>query len=55
LRPRLKLTPGADAAEDEEDEDIGLAPQQTDPDLSWSELVAALDENDADDVNWSAP
>ncbi|MGZ3273958.1 MAG: polar localization protein TipN [Caulobacteraceae bacterium] len=50
LRPRLKLTPAAEAAEEEEDEDAGLLPPETDSDLSWSELVAALDENDADDV-----
>ena len=50
LRPRLKLTPAAEAHEHEEEEAAGPPPPETDPDLSWSELVAALDENDADDV-----
>lgn len=51
LRPRLKLTPAAEAPDEDEDEDAGLPPPPVaDPDLSWSELVAALDENDADDV-----
>jgi hypothetical protein len=49
LRPRLKLTPAADLPE-EEDDDLGRPPPNADPDLTWSELVAALDENDADDV-----
>jgi hypothetical protein len=49
LRPRLKLTPASAAAEDEDEEDAGKPPPENDPDLSWSELVAALDENDADD------
>ena len=49
LRPRLKLTPTPEADEDE-DEEAGPAPSHADPDLTWSELVAALDENDADDV-----
>ena len=51
LRPRLKLTPAAEPdAHDDADEDAGRPPPEDDPDLSWSELVAALDENDADDV-----
>jgi hypothetical protein len=50
LRPRLRLTPASEAREDEEDEDAGRPPPETDPDLTWSELVAALDENEADDV-----
>lgn len=50
LRPRLKLTPAAEAHDDEEDEDALRPPPEADPDLSWSELVAALDENEADDV-----
>ena len=49
LRPRLKLTPAAEPPGDEE-EDLGKPAPADDPDLSWSELVAALDENDADDV-----
>jgi len=48
LRPRLKLTPAVEAPD--EDEDLGKPPPEADPDLTWSELVAALDENDADDV-----
>jgi hypothetical protein len=48
LRPRLKLAP-AEAGEDEADEDAGRPPPEADPDLTWSELVAALDENEADD------
>ena len=51
LRPRLKLTPASALHEEDEDDDLGRpAPHAADPDLSWSELVAALDENDADDV-----
>jgi hypothetical protein len=50
LRPRLKLTPTAAPVDDEEEEDAGKPAADADPDLSWSELVAALDENDADDV-----
>jgi hypothetical protein len=50
LRPRLKLTPAPEAADDDEDEHPAAPPAHADPDLSWSELVAALDENDADDV-----
>jgi hypothetical protein len=51
LRPRLKLTPAAEpGAHDDADDDAGRPPPEDDPDLSWSELVAALDENDADDV-----
>ena len=49
LRPRIKLTPAPEADEDEDEEAVP-APTHADPDLSWSELVAALDENDADDV-----
>jgi hypothetical protein len=45
----LKLTPAAEA-HDDEDEEPAHPPSAADPDLSWSELVAALDENDADDV-----
>jgi hypothetical protein len=51
LRPRLKLSPAAEADHQEEDEDADAPPPtHADPDLSWSELVAALDENEADDV-----
>ena len=52
LRPRLKLTPtGSEpAAHDEDDEDVGKPPPMDDPDWTWNELVSALDENDADDV-----
>jgi hypothetical protein len=50
LRPRLKLTPAPEIADDEDDEDALPLTAHADPDLSWSELVAALDENDADDV-----
>ena len=50
LRPRLKLTPAAEADGEEEEEDAGPPSPHADPDLTWSELVAALDENDADDV-----
>jgi hypothetical protein len=49
LRPRLRLTP-APADDEGEDEDVGPPPAEVDPDLSWSELVAALDENEADDA-----
>lgn len=48
LRPRLKLTPTPEPEPEEEDDES--PPLEIDPDLSWSELVAALDENDADDV-----
>ena len=48
LRPRLKLTPTTEPRDEDED-DYG-PPPASDPDLSWSELVAALDENEADDV-----
>jgi hypothetical protein len=48
LRPRLRLTP---AAEVHDAEDAPAPPpSDADPDLSWSELVAALDENQADDA-----
>ncbi len=54
LRPRLKLTPAPETdgeeEEEEEEEDAGPPSPHADPDLTWSELVAALDENDADDV-----
>ena len=51
LRPRLRLTPAAEEQDDVEDEDaVPPPPHDADPDLSWSELVAALDENEADDV-----
>jgi hypothetical protein len=56
LRPRLKLTPAVPEPlfeDDEDNEQIGSAPPPAppvdDPDWSWNELVAALDENDADD------
>jgi hypothetical protein len=48
LRPRLRLTPAAEV-HDEEDAPAP-PPSDADPDLSWSELVAALDENQADDA-----
>jgi hypothetical protein len=50
LRPRLKLSPAPEAHDEDEDEDPIPLTAHADPDLSWSELVAALDENDADDV-----
>jgi hypothetical protein len=50
LRPRLRLTPAADANEDDEEESAPPPPPDADPDLSWSELVAALDEGEADDA-----
>jgi hypothetical protein len=50
LRPRLKLTSADARDEGEDDEDDGRLPPQADPDLSWNELVAALDENEADDA-----
>ena len=54
LRPRLMLTP----VDPEDDEDgprferspRPAAPEPTDPDWTWNELVSALDENDADDL-----
>ncbi|HEY4029215.1 MAG TPA: hypothetical protein VGM25_02645 [Caulobacteraceae bacterium] len=49
LRPRLKLTPAVDLHDEVEDEDPGGPPPVNDPDLSWNELVAALDENEADE------
>jgi hypothetical protein len=55
LRPRLMLTPLG--PEDEIDrprfERLSprpAAPEPTDPDWTWNELVSALDENDADDL-----
>jgi hypothetical protein len=50
LRPRLKLTPAPEAGDDDEEDAVSAPAGPADPDLSWSELVAALDENDADDV-----
>jgi hypothetical protein len=49
----LKLTPGSGGQphhDEHEEEDAVRPPPEHDPDLSWSELVAALDENEADDV-----
>lgn len=52
LRPRLKLTSTGPEPQvhDENDEDAGKPPPIDDPDWTWNELVQALDENDADDV-----
>ncbi len=54
LRPRLKLTPAEPAEEslfeDDEAPPSPTPPTADDPDWSWNELVAALDENDADDA-----
>jgi len=50
LRPRLRLTPAADVSDEDDEEAPAPPPADGDPDLSWSELVAALDENEADDA-----
>jgi hypothetical protein len=55
LRPRLMLKPlGPDDDDDRPSYDRPSprpsAPEPTDPDWTWNELVSALDENDADDL-----
>jgi hypothetical protein len=58
LRPRLRLKPAAPEDDDDEAEEPMFRPAPLrpstpggpDPDWTWNELVSALDENDADDL-----